>query len=374
MSLVFYISGHGFGHAIRQIEIIDAFSALMPSAPIVVRTTAPTWLFERTLRARYTMIQGEVDTGVVQHDSLRLDEAETIRRAAAFYEEIERRADDEAAILEQHHAALVISDAPPLACASAARARVPSVVCGNFTWDWIYAAYAEHLTAAPKLLPAIREAYSLATAGWRLPMHGGFDAIGSIVDVPFVARHSRPELTRDDIRRLLGLPHEMPLALVSFGGYGVEGLPLDRVDCVPPWGVVVTGAFRAADRRGVFALEESTVSAAGLRYEHLVRAVDVVISKPGYGIISDCMANEIGLLYTSRGRFPEYDILVAEMPRYLRCRFIDVEDLRAGRWRKALDALLASPEPPERPRVDGARLIAEIILSWLPPLTRSFRL
>jgi hypothetical protein len=35
--------------------------------------------------------------------------------------------------------------------------------------------------------------------------------------------------------------------------------------------------------------------------------------------------NGAAILYTSRGRFAEYDVLVAEMPRYLRCGYLDLE-------------------------------------------------
>ena len=35
----------------------------------------------------------------------------------------------------------------------------------------------------------------------------------------------------------------------------------------------------------------------------LVGAADAVVSKPGYGIISECIANETAILYTSRGHF-----------------------------------------------------------------------
>ena len=53
-----------------------------------------------------------------------------------------------------------------------------------------------------------------------------------------------------------------------------------------------------------------------LRYEDLVAAADVVVSKPGYGIVSECIANDTALLYTSRGRLIEYDVMVAEMPQH----------------------------------------------------------
>jgi L-arabinokinase len=356
----FYVSGHGFGHAIRQIEIMSALAARLPDVRIVVRTTAPRWLFERTSRFAYELLPGETDTGVLQRGSLSLDEAETVRRAMAFYGQLDARASEEAALLARHGAALVVADAPPLACSSAAVAGIPSVVCANFTWDWIYAAYSPPAT----LIDTVQDAYRLATAGWRMPMHGGFDTIHRVIDVPFVARHARTDLTREDRRRALGLPSGRKLALVSFGGYGIEGLHLERLDCRAEWQVVTTGRnlpTRASPDEALIELDEAAIYSAGLRYEDLVRAVDVVISKPGYGIISDCIASGTAMLYTSRGRFAEYEVLVSEMPRYLRCRFIEIEDLRQGRWRAALDGLMALPQPSEAPRTDGAAVVAEMI-------------
>jgi len=87
----------------------------------------------------------------------------------------------------------------------------------------------------------------------------------------------------------------------------------------------------------------------------------VVITKPGYGTLSECIANDTAVVYTSRGRFAEYDVLVREMPKYLRCAYLDNQSLLAGRWQAALDAALAAPEPPQRPRTDGAVIIADMI-------------
>ncbi len=105
--------------------------------------------------------------------------------------------------------------------------------------------------------------------------------------------------------------------------------------------------------------------ADGFRYEDLVRAVDVVATKPGYGIISECLANDTALLYTSRGDFIEYDVLVEAMPRFLRSAFIGHDDLFAGDWTPHLDALLAQAEPPERPATDGADVAAARLLAMI---------
>jgi L-arabinokinase len=112
-------------------------------------------------------------------------------------------------------------------------------------------------------------------------------------------------------------------------------------------------------------IDEEAMYRSGLRNEDLVRAVDVVVSKPGYGIISECLANHTALLYTSRGDFREYQVLVDAMPACLRCAFIDHADLFAGKWVSHLDALLAQPAPPTRPATNGADVAADILVELL---------
>jgi L-arabinokinase len=357
VTVAFYISGHGFGHASRQVEIVNAFGLRHPGVRIFIRSAAARWLLERTIRVPYELDDRPCDTGVVQIDSLRLDAAETIARAAEFYATFDRRAADEARLLRDRDTRLVIVDAAPLGCEAAALAGIPSVVVSNFTWDWIYTGYPEHLHLGPDVIPTIQRAYRKALGAWRLPMHGGFEtfeppsrvratASQAVIDVPFVARHARHG--RDETRRKLELPLEARLLLPTFGGYGLEKLDYTRLDLGPEWQVL-------AD------FPDAKIYDAGLRYEDLVHAVDAVFTKPGYGIISECIANGTPLVYTSRGRFAEYDVLVREMPRYLRCAFIDQDALVAGRWRASLEAAVDAPAPPERPPTNGAQVIAEMM-------------
>jgi L-arabinokinase len=239
----------------------------------------------------------------------------------------------------------VVGDIPPLACAAAARAGVPSVALGNFTWDWVYSIYPAFDRFAADVIPAIRRAYATSTRALRLPLHGGFEPMAAVTrDIPFIARRSARDPA--DTRRQLGLAGDRPIVLPSFGGYGA-GLPIE-----------------ALRRSGSFTLIEPVREPpAGLLYQDLVAAADVVVSKPGYGIVSECVANGTALLYTSRGRFIEYDLFVEQMPRILRCRYISQEDLLAGHWADAVDALLAQPDPPDRPPVNGAAIAAEQIVN-----------
>jgi hypothetical protein len=339
----FYISGHGFGHAARDIEILNALAALDPDLQVVVRTTAAPWFFH-ALRARFEIQPMDTDTGLAQLDSLRFDERETLAAASRFYADFDRRADTEAARHRHARPDLVAGDIPPLAFAAAARAGIRSVAIGNFTWDWIYAAYPAFAEHAPHVVPTIREAYAQAGSACRLPFHGGFEPMAAVTtDVPLVARRSGRD--RGETRRRLAVGDDRPVVLASFGAYGAA-LPYAELSCTASFTLLHLGHVPPPH---------------GLAYEDVVGAADVVVSKPGYGIVSDCIANDVALVYTSRGRFAEYDLFVAQMPRVLRCRFLPPEDLRAGRWEEAILAVLEQPAPAERWSVDGAAVVARHI-------------
>jgi L-arabinokinase len=345
LNLVFYVSGHGFGHATRAIELIDRIAALAPDTRFRVRTTAPSWLFARARTPHIEIHAVETDTGMVQIDGLRLDDRETARRAAAFYATLEDRVEAEARFLISTETDVVVGDIPPLAFAAAHRAGLKSVAVANFTWDWIYAVYPAFEELAPGTIPAIRAAYAMATRALRLPFHGGFEPMAAVTtDIPLIARRSQRD--RVETRRLLGAAADRPLVLASFGAYGAA-LPHD--------------AIRANGELTLLTFEQRPPH--GLAYEDLVAAADVVVTKPGYGIVSECVANGTALLYTPRGRFIEYDVLVAQMPRVLRCRLISSEDFLAGRLSEAVAALLRQPQPPERWRIDGAAIAAQQIVS-----------
>jgi L-arabinokinase len=339
---VYYISGHGLGHGSRSIEVMRAIRSIEANVAIVVRTAAPGWLFESApAGVEYQAV--ETDTGVVQTDSLTIDEEGTARAAARFDRDFDRRAEDEARILRHLRADLVLADVPPLAMAAAHRAGVPAVAIANFTWDWIFSIYRTFDGLAPRAIPTMRAAYATTSLALRLPLHGGFETMPVVRDIPLVARRS----SRDpaDIRKQLGVDPGRVLVLSSFSGFGLD-LPL--------------ADLARSNDFALLAPERNPPQ--GLRYEDLVAAADVVVSKPGYGIVSECAVNGTALLYTSRGHFIEYDVLVAGMPRLVRSRFIAPDDLRAGRWTASIHALLAQPAPAERPQAHGATVAAEHIL------------
>lgn len=359
LTVVFFVSGHGFGHASREVEIIHALAALRPDLRIHIRSAVSPSLLERTLFVPYGLRPGPCDTGIVQPSSISQDDAATVAEAKAFYEGFEARIDEEARALAHDDVALVVGDIAPMAFEVASRLGAPSVAIGNFTWDWIYETHPGMTSAAPWLVPRLRRAYALATLALELPFGGGFEVFATIRKIPLVAR--RPTRSRSATRDRFGIPLDRPAALLSFGGYGLPDLDLAAIDALNEWTIVTTDRSSrpgGGTPPGVVFVPETSFIDTGVRYEDLVASVDAVVTKPGYGIIAECIATGTPMLYTSRGLFREYDLLVREMPRYLRSRFIDQADLFAGRWADSLRALVGAAAPPESLEATGAEAAA----------------
>jgi len=347
--LVAYVSGHGFGHMTRLCEVLREVRARAPALPVTLAGAVPEALVRRAVSPPLAFRALACDVGLAQADALVIDEAATAERCRAFEATWDARADDEARFLRAAGARAVLADIPALASEAAARADVPSIALGNFSWDWIY----RHLSPRQPSLAASAEraarAYGRAALLLELPFAGDLSAFPRRERVGLVAR--RPRVARAEARRRLGLDGR-PAVLVSFGGVGLPGLARGVVEG--------SDAFAYLFPED---LPEARLDALGLAYPDVVGAADVVVTKPGYGIVSDAIAAGARVVYTERGDFPEYPIMVREMARWLACVHVSNADLRAGRLADPVRRVLGLPVPPP-PDLDGAARAAERVLAY----------
>jgi hypothetical protein len=348
--LAAYVSGHGFGHLMRLCEVLRAVRARAPSLPITLVGAVPEALALREVPPPFRFRAAQCDVGLAQRDALVIDETRTAEWCRAFDATWESRVAGEASFLRASGARAVLGDIPPLAFAAAERAGVPSLALGNFSWDWIY----RHLASREASLEAAadRAASAYANAGLllALPFAGAFTAFARQEEVGFVAR--RPRILRPEARRRLALDAR-PAVLVSFGGVGLPGLSRAAIGQDPTFQLLFPDELGPA-----------RLDAAGLAYPDVVGAADVVVTKPGYGIITDAIGAGTRVVYTERGDFPEYPIMVRDMPRWLACEHVSNEDLRAGRIAAAIRRVLERPIPPQ-PELGGAERAAERVLEMV---------
>jgi hypothetical protein len=209
-----YISGHGFGHAARVIEVLRTLRVTRPEVGLVVRTPLDRWFFDFNLPGPFEYGACRLDVGVVQSDSLSVDAEASLRAYGEIAARREELVATEVAALRRHAPALVLADIPALAFDVAARLGISSVGLTNFSWDWIYADYVRDFPSYAPMVEDLRASYRRCTLLLRLPLHGDLSAFPRIRDIPLVARLAT--LARDEVRRRLGLPTEERIVLLSF--------------------------------------------------------------------------------------------------------------------------------------------------------------
>lgn len=350
--IVLYTSGHGFGHAVRDAELLRAIGRLAPELKLQVRTSAPRWLFPETVE----VLDRRIDLGVVQSDGYRMRVGETLDRYSSMIEAEPLLIQSEASELHRGGARAVLADIPSAAFPIARSLGIPGIGVANFSWDWIYA---EFIRKSPRHAPLVdhqRSQYAQADLLLRLPLHSGLTSFRSVVDVPLIARLARDK--PGAVRRRLGLPFEAPLILLTFGGFDYDGFDFEKLKLMRELAFVLAPPVGQTRRdANVFTVAQEPTS-----FVDLLAACDAVVTKPGYGIAADCIANRVPMVYSLRGGFREEPALTRELRRLGRAVAMPRSALRRWDLRPYLERLLSMDRAWPDVRVDGADVAAGHIL------------
>jgi len=328
-------------------------NTVRPDLTVHVRTTAPEWLFP----AAIVYSRQSIDVGIVQADSLHMDLERTFQRCRTLHENAAQFIDEELRFIRDNHIGLVIGDIPPLCFEIAARAKVPSVAITNFTWSRIYRAYVDDYPQFAPLINEMETFYEKTTLALALPYACGMEVFQHRQEIPWIARFSN--LTKSQARAKFQLPDAATIVLLSFGGLGLNRLSLNKLSELREFFFVATGDEKKSGNNLVVLPEMQP------QYHDLVQAVDVVVTKPGYGIVADAMAHRVPVLYTDRGEFPEYPCLVQALSELATAEFIPQEELVSSNMGPYLKRLLAKNHYWPPTRLDGAARAAEKIIALL---------
>jgi L-arabinokinase len=179
--------------------------------------------------------------------------------------------------------------------------------------------------------------------------------------VPLVARP--PTLSRAEARRSFGLEPLEVVILLGFGGLGLESLPADRLAEWPRYTFLATE--KDLDTRLPLPPNLRLLPVHQPNYNDLIAAADAVVGKPGFGMVSACLAQRVPFLYAEREDFAEYDVLVEAVERLGRGLLIPMAALLAGDLGPYLERLLAIDRPWATLRTDGDEVAARRLLAVL---------
>lgn len=336
-------------------QVIRALQETANDLQISVRTTVPAWLFSGLPRPIFYTSRS-IDVGVIQPDSLRMDLATTLAACRDLQRSMPRLLDEESEFVQSQEIDLIIGDIPPACFEVAARVGIPAVAITNFTWDVIYQDYIGAFPGFTPIVDAMKQSYGKATLALTLPYPCDLGMFRRREAIPWITRRS--SLSRSQARTEFGLPQAATIVLLSFGGIGLDTLSVHRLNELSEFHFVATGAGRSHGNFHVF-------DGAQRHYEDLLRAADVVVTKPGYGIVADVLTHQVPILYTERGEFAEYPFLVQALSELATAEFIPQETVRSGDWRTYLRRLLDKARSWPPTQLDGAPQAAARIIALL---------
>lgn len=356
--LAYYITAHGFGHGARSCDILSALLRARPDLTLhVVTDLPPDFLSARLPPGDVRYRPGRFDAGMVQLDSIRVDVDASLRAATELADRSHELANLERLFMIDERVGAVVCDIPAIPLIAAGRAGLPALAVGNFAWDWIYEEFVERDPDWEPVVETFREAYRASDLLLRLPFAEPMAAFLRRRDLPLVARPGRNR--RAEMARQVGLRDDRPWVLLSFTTLEWDEAALRRVQALRGYEFLTVLPLRW-EGPNLHAIDRRVFS-----YSDVLASSDIVLTKPGYGVLSECAVNGKPMVYTERTDFREYPVLEAAVRRYFRHQHLPARDLYRGDLQDALEAVQRAPAPRERLATGGDDEAARIILRYL---------
>ncbi len=298
-TLAFFITGHGYGHGVRQAALINALPTTIH--PLIF-TSLPETFFREELGREFRYFNLEIDCGCIQPDSVHIDIEATLETYARIDESREQLIPQVAKTLVDENVSAVVGDIPPLAFAIAAYAKLPSLAISNFNWADIYRPFVAARPEFKDLLARIESDYALAGKHGRLLPGVPSQVFRDEVEVGLLSRRGRNR--RDELAKRHGLDAGKRWCLVYMGSFGMPGVKWENLSRFHNWEFL-----------GVYPLEGAPGNyhrvpiSPDCNYADWTASCDVVLGKLGYGLVAECLHLGKGILFMGRRDFVEFDYL-----------------------------------------------------------------
>lgn len=334
--LVADVSGHGFGHVAMTAPVLNELARRRPDLRITVRSSAPERLLREHLQGPFDHLPVAHDFGMAMVNALQIDTAASFDRYRALHGRWSAAVDAAAGALSELQPRLLLANVPYLSLAAAQRAGVPAAALCCLNWADIFEHYCGQLPGSTAIAGQMRSAYASAQTFLApdpsMPMPG----LRNVRRIGPIGRRGNDR--RAELRDRLGLEADAPLVLLSLGGvpFSIDVARWPRLD-----GVHVLAAMTLEGAH------PDVTDADTLQAPHidLLASCDAVVTKPGYGTVTEAAVNGTPMLYVTRDGWPEEPYLVDWLRKVGRCASIPQAALVDGAIAAPLAALLSAPRP-----------------------------
>ncbi len=321
-TITFYISDYGYGHATRSVALIRELLRQEEHVRIVVcHSYAIRFLKDSLQDKRVSFREISTDVGyVLKHESILPDQMRLTKEYLSFIEDWEEKQSRERTFLKDQKVDLVVSDISPLPFPAAYELGIPSVGVSNFTWYTAYQGLVDN-----QLLDPFYHAYNKMTDFFSLASSQEVKWTESVNTYGFYSR----ETDRFEVQRIKSQLNPDGKKTIVFVGIGMkmdtsflESLPLwESQDCV-----FVVSSNVDISRENVFKMPIEY-----LESQNFISASDLVITKAGWGTVSEAVTAKVPLLIIERESMQEDNNTTAYLQDRDLCQTIKWSDFKTLR-------------------------------------------
>ncbi len=294
-NIVFYISGHGFGHATRSIAIIREL-AKNNGIQIIIKTSSPLNFIKESL-ADYNNIDylySENDVGLIlKKNSFIVDREKMQKEVNEWVNNWYNLIEKQIIYLQQNQIDLIISDITPWVFASAKEAGIRSIAISNFTW---YDQYRE-LLIKDKAVEKVGEIYQDADLFLCYPLYLGLEKVDQYEEIGFFCREFNKEQAKTIKENMGG---NKKLVFVGIGK-SVDYNILNKIKFQDykqyNW---LFSAGTKVEGDNIYKIPEGITEA-----QNYIAASDYAITKAGWGTVSELVLSKVPMILINRREIPE---------------------------------------------------------------------
>ncbi len=367
LSIAYFVTSHGFGHAARASAVMNAIYARWPFSRFEIFSLTPEWFFKKSVKAPYTFHPEQTDVGLVQETPLHFSLEKTLDALDAFLPFDPLRIDQLAEKVSAADCHLVISDISPLGIAVAKHAKIASVLVENFTWNWIYEPYTDDEPRFIKHINRLCDYYGNVDYRIQASPVCGRPACSTGKKHPCTTPIARAPATGiPAVRERLGINPQEKMVLITMGGIS-GGLPLPEPFAVNGQRIcfVMPGApgnlpVEGKKQNNVIFLPQHSA----FYHPDLVNAADAVVGKLGYSTLAEVYHAGVPYGFIPRPDFRESPVFESFIRKNMAGIKITETELNSGNWVKRVFELLQLPVR-EMSEPNGADMAAMYICDYL---------
>lgn len=333
--ILFYISGHGFGHLGQCIPIINQISNAHSNWHVTICSTIPTQHLKSVIKGEFQHFQHAFDFGMLMLNALEVDLEKTEAQFNQQMIDWDKDLESASGLLQECNPTLIINNVSYLIPVAAKSLEIPCISFSSLNWLDITSYYfPENKALIKRLHSSYRDSDYFVdltpgmSASFCKDWQGHDVKVGPVAQIGQQIQLKALEVSSNRISL-----DNKNIALVSMGGipFDLDFSNWPSIDNL----VYLTAQTFATSRRDIIPLSELSCS-----YSDALASCDLLITKPGYGNFVEAAALGIPILYVPRPDWPEQPCLVEWIQENTINQAISVSQFESGDFEAEVQNLI----------------------------------